>query len=104
MCSEHKILNSNPHAEMFQGSPPGPWAPLLNRKTMAELTMLPSQDRNPSELSHGPIESALQGMGRWLLTAIFIASDRSSTQLLTKNETGVSGQTTEKSERYPENS
>ena len=85
--------------EIPQGSPPGPSVSPLNRKTMAELMMLPNQERKLRALSHGPIESALHGMGLWLPTAIFMASDLSSTQLLIKKEHGVKGQIDEKSER-----
>jgi hypothetical protein len=69
---------------------------------MAALVMLPSQDRKPRVDSHGPIESARHGMGRRLLMAILIASDRSSTQLLIRKQHAASGHATEKSERYPE--
>lgn len=67
--------------------------------TIAALVKLPSQDKKPSEVIQGPTESDLHGMGLLLLTDIFIASDRASTQLLTRNEHAVSGQMTEKSVR-----
>lgn len=66
---------------------------------MAELVMLPNQDRKPRAVSQGPIESDRHGMGRRLLIAIFRASDRNSTQLLAKKKMAVSGQATEKRER-----
>ena len=68
---------------------------------MAELVMLPSHDRNPTVVSQGPIESERHGMGRRLLTAILTASERSSTQLLTKKQHAASGQATENRDRYP---
>lgn len=84
---------------MLDGSPPGPFESPLNIKTIAELTKLPNHDKKPRALSQGPIESALQGMGRLLLIAIFIASERNSTQLLIRNDTGASGQIAEKRDR-----
>ena len=48
-------------------------------------------------LSHGPIESALHGMGRLQLVAILSPSDRSSTQLFTKKHKPARGHATEKS-------
>lgn len=68
---------------------------------MAALVILPSHERKPRVESHGPIESALHGIGRRLLIAILIASDRSSTQLLIRKQQAASGQATEKRERYP---
>lgn len=69
--------------------------------TIAALVKLPSQERNPSEVIQGPMESDRQGIGLLLLKAIFIASARASTQLLTRNEQAVRGQITENSDRYP---
>lgn len=60
---------------------------------------LPSQERKPREVTHGPMESERHGMGRLLLIAIFTASARASTQLLMRNEHAVRGQMTEKSDR-----
>ena len=71
----------------------------LKRKTSAALVTLPNHERNPREVSQGPIESARQGIGRWQLVAIFIASDLASTQLFTKNEQAVRGQITEKRDK-----
>lgn len=71
----------------------------LKRKIIAALVMLPNQERKPRELSQGPMESARQGIGRWQLVAIFMASERASTQLLMRNEHAVRGQMTEKRER-----
>jgi hypothetical protein len=69
--------------------------------TIAALVRLPNHDRKPNEVSQGPMESALHGIGLWLLMAIFITSDRASIQLLTRKEQPVSGQITENSDRYP---
>lgn len=66
---------------------------------MAALVILPSQDRKPSVVSQGPIESALHGIGRRLLMAILMASDLSSTQLLIWKQQAASGHATEKSDR-----
>lgn len=79
-----------------------PLAPLrepLHKYTMAELVMLPSQDKKPMAVSQGPMESDRHGIGRLQLMAIFSASDRNSTQLLTRKQHAASGQATEKSER-----
>lgn len=66
---------------------------------MAELVTLPSHERKPIVVSHGPIESARHGMGRRLPIAIFNASDRSSTQLLMKKQQAARGHATENRDR-----
>ena len=99
MCSEKNMVKRRPQALIFHGVPSGPRPLPLKRKTRAAEVKLPIQDRNPRALSQGPMESALQGTGRWVSKASFKASPRSSIQLLMKNETGVSGQMTEKSDR-----
>lgn len=83
----------------LDGTPSGPYGSLLNKYTIAALVRLPSHDRNPSEVSQGPMESDLQGTGLWLLIAIFIASDRASIQLLTRKEQAVRGQITENNDK-----
>jgi hypothetical protein len=95
------MVKRRPHALIFQGVPSGPRLLPLKRYTSAAVVRLPIHDRNPRESSHGPIESALHGTGRCVSIAIFKASPRSSIQLLTKNDTAVSGQMTEKRDRYP---
>lgn len=81
---------------MFEVVPREPPLCPLHRNTIAELVTLPSQDKAPSVGSHGPIESARHGTGRRQLMVILSASDRSSTQLLTRKQRGASGQATEK--------
>lgn len=66
---------------------------------MAELVRLPSQDKKPIEVSQGPIESDRQGIGLRLLMAILRASERISTQLLTRKQQAASGHATEKRDR-----
>jgi hypothetical protein len=99
------MLKSRPHAVIFDVSDVAPSAPSLfplQRNTIAELVILPSQDKTPRVESHGPMESALHGTGRLQLVVILSASDRSSTQLLTKKQQGASGQATEKRHMYPD--
>ena len=99
MCSEKNIVRRRPQTLMSQGVPDGPKPSPLKRKTRAADVKLPSQARNPSASNHGPMESLLHGTGRWVSKAIFMASPRSSIQLLMKNETPVNGQTTEKRDK-----
>lgn len=66
---------------------------------MAALVMLPSHDRKPRAVSHGPMESARHGMGLRQPIIIFKASDRSSIQLLMRKKQAVRGHETEKRDR-----
>ena len=95
------MLRSTPQAVMLVVVPRAPPREPLQRNTIAELVMLPSHDKKPRAVSHGPIESERHGIGRRLLMAIFRASDRSSTQLLIRKQSGVSGHATEKRDKYP---
>jgi len=67
----------------------------------AALVILPTQERKPRVSSQGPIVSALRGVGRRNSIQILKKSERSSTQLLTKNEAGTRGHVGENSAKYP---
>jgi len=54
------------------------------RYTSAEFVSAPSQVRNVSASSHGPIVSVREGRGRRLCTVILNASERISKRLFTK--------------------
>lgn len=99
MCSEKNMVKRRPHVLIFHGVPSGPRPSPRNRYTSAAVVRLPIQDKKPRDSSQGPMESALHGTGRCVSIAIFKASPRSSMKLFTRNETAVSGQTTEKRER-----
>lgn len=65
---------------------------------MAALVMLPSHDRKPRAVSHGPMESARHGIGLRQPMMIFRASERSSIQLLMRKKQAARGHETEKRE------
>lgn len=94
------MVNSRPHPVTSPGVPAGAFS-LQKRYTKAELVKLPSHERKLRDPSHGPMESARQGTGRWVSIAILRASPRNSIQLFIKNDTPVRGQITEKRDRYP---
>jgi len=100
-CSAKRTVRRRAEPLMLLGLPFGPTPSPANMYTRALVVKLPSQVKKDNESSQGPMVSARHGIGRCISTQILRASARSSIQSLIMNDTAVSGQTTEKRERYP---